>query len=82
MMTIQERIEKHPGVSEVFFEEENGWWIYLKCGVDGYCWDDEGLHTIREDNIKAAYRALLDARPCSCKDCLQERKLATGGAHA
>ena len=49
--------------------DEDGWWIFLH---DGWCWQDNGLHTIHEDYKAAALCALRETAACECADCMQE----------
>jgi len=79
MKTI-ERIKADPRVADVFFEIGNfdpnkkDWWIYLKAG---FCAESE-LHTIHEQTITGAYRALKAAMPCTCRDCVAQTNKESG----
>jgi hypothetical protein len=46
--------------------DEDGWWIGLQ---DGWCWSDQGLHTIHEDTQAAALSCLAEIVPCKCEQC-------------
>jgi len=48
---------------------EDGYWIYLKAG---FCWDDQGLHSLHENTVSDIIRAFGSVMPCRCKDCAEQ----------
>lgn len=44
----------------------DGYWVYLKLG---FCWDDQGLHTIHEWKVKDVMKAWQGVMPCKCDEC-------------
>jgi hypothetical protein len=66
-------VEKDPRVKEIYKEDDEGfagykssWWVYL---TRGYCWDDDGLHTIHEATLKKVIECLGQVRTCHCESC-------------
>jgi hypothetical protein len=45
---------------------DDGYWVYLK---PGYCWDEQGGHTVHEWTARDLMRAWGRISPCICKDC-------------
>ena len=56
-------------IQEEWSESGDGYWISLK---PGYCLDDDCVHTIHEDNRKAAWNRGVDR--CNCEECRRDLK--------
>lgn len=45
---------------------DDGYWFYL---APGWYWDDPGLHSVHEWNVRDMLRAYRSIRPCDCVEC-------------
>lgn len=58
--------KKLQGRVEEIHHDSDGYWVYLS---KGWCWDDEGLHTIHEDTQKEVLSCLRYTQRCGCTEC-------------
>lgn len=76
--TLTRWIERHPGIIETAFQEDDGafederpdglsYWIYLKPGWRAETFDYR--HGIHEPTVKRCLEALKQIVPCDCDDC-------------
>lgn len=49
------------------YSDDDGHWIYLR---RGFCIDEQGCHTIREDSERLANKKLCMVETCTCADCV------------
>lgn len=59
-------IRRHDLTIREAYKDSDGYWLYLQTG---YCWDDQGLHTIHEQTVSRCIQAFPRVGDCHCQDC-------------
>lgn len=69
---MKKTILRNKKVLSVSMDNEYDEWIVdLK---DGYCYEEDGLHTFGGETLKEFRDCMKLVRKCQCKDCLQSTR--------